>query len=82
MKLELENYKDTWSESLPKFGIDWFYYPGAKPKVLEKHNRYRARIHMPAIIDDGSYFWFHVNVGRRVLGFEISLRPRRLAETK
>ena len=82
MRLYLENYKDTWSDDLKKFSIDWFYYPGAKPEILAKHNGYRARHGMHTVLDDGSYAYFKIYFGKRVLGVELQIRPRRLEEPK
>jgi hypothetical protein len=82
--LELENYRDNFSEDLhPQFGIFWIHFNDNKndfKDIKARRNSYRKKNGFKIILDAGHYFRFQLWFGRRKIGFTINFRGMKFGE--
>jgi hypothetical protein len=73
-------YEDKWSEDRPKLYIDWFYSNGLSGEYLDKRNRYRKRVGMSKILDEGSFCFIKFGFFNYVFQIDLDVRKARFEE--
>ena len=79
MRIQFHNYVDPFPEIMaPKLAITWFHYNPKPDLRLIARNKYRVRMGLGAILDEGHDFSFEFWISARRIGFEIIFRDRKI----